>query len=204
MMDAEILVNHEQYVSRKALYQKYGYDVDSERAFVIEKAGHVSGRILEAGTGKGHFTLALARKGHHFVSFDLSPDEQRCAFLNLKYYGLENKVQLDIANAETLSYAEGTFDVIFSVNMIHHLSSGHKACSELIRVLTPTGRIIVSDFNKNGLAIIDAIHVFEGRKHEVGPVTLDGFCNLLMAHDYVVENHPGVNQDTLIAYRRQS
>ncbi len=200
-MGNEVLENHIRYLERKALYQRFGYDIDKERAFIIEKARPISGKILEAGTGKGYFTLALVQEGFCFTSFDISLAEQKYARLNLMYYGLEQQVRFDIANAERLVYEDGFFDVIFAVNMVHHLSSARKVCDELIRALAPSGKMVLSDFNIHGLAIMDEIHALEGRRHEVGACTLNDMKALLIERGFKVEQHHGVNQDMLIAYR---
>ena len=201
---SEVLANHERYEERKALYKRYGYDVEEERAFIIEKARPISGNILEAATGKGYFALALAKEGFKFTSFDVSAAEQKCALLNLLYYGLEQQVCCDIANAESLTYEKGVFDVIFTVNMIHHLPRARMVCDELIRVLSPSGKIVISDFNIHGFAIMDKIHALDGGQHEVGPDTLADVKKTLVGREFEVEQHSGVNQDTLIAYRRHS
>lgn len=201
---SEVLANHERYVERKALYSKFGYDMEQEMALIIEKARPISGKILEAGTGKGHFALALAKEGFEFTSFDISEVQQKCALLNLMYYGLEQKVCFDIANAESLGYGQDYYDVIFSVNMIHHLSHARTVCDEFIRVLTSSGKIVISDFNVHGLAIMDQVHAMDGREHEVGPDTLADMKKMLIARGFEVEQHWGVNIDIIVAYRGQS
>jgi len=70
--DKEVLENHKRYLERKALYSSLGYNVDRERTFILEKARPLYGNILEAGTGKGHFALELARAGYKFTTFDIS------------------------------------------------------------------------------------------------------------------------------------
>ncbi len=202
-MASEVVENHDRYLERKALNQSFGYDIEKERRLIIEQARPISGRILDAGTGKGYFTLALAQEGFHFTSFDLSESEQKYARLNLRYYGLESQVRLDIANAEGLPYQDGFFDVIFTMNMIHHLASVGKVCAEFIRVLSPNGKIILSDFNAQGFEIMDQIHASEGRRHEVGPVTLADTKGLFIERGFEVEQHPGSNQDLLIARRKK-
>lgn len=201
---SEVLANHQRYVERTALYRRFGYNVEQERAFIIEKARPISGKILEAGTGKGYFAVALAQEGFEFTSFDVSEAEQRYALLNLMYYGLERQVCLGIADAESLPYDNGCFDVIFTVSMIHHLSCARKVCDELIRVLSPSGKIVISDLNVQGLAIMDRVHALDGSGHKVGPDTLADVKKMLMARGFEVEQYSGSNQDTLIAYRRQS
>ena len=201
---SEILTNHARYAERKALYKRCGYDVEEESAFIIEKSRPISGNILEAGTGKGHFSLALAQKGFKFTSFDISEAEQQYALLNLLYYGLEQQVCFDIANAESLTYENGIFDIIFAVNVIHHLPRACKVCYELSRVLSHSGKIVISDFNVHGLAIMDKIHFLDGGEHEVGSDTLADVKKMLMGREFEVKQHSGINQNTLIAYREQS
>ncbi len=203
-MNPEVITNHKEYLARKNLYLQHGYDVDKEREFVLEKARPFDGTILEAGTGKGHFSIALAREGYNFTSFDISEMEQNYARLNLMYYGLENHVRLEIANAESLDYQDNTFNTVFSVNMFHHVVSGEKVCDELLRVLTATGKLVISDFNDKGFAMIESIHAMEGRHHEVSPVRLANLLHMLLSRDLEVEYYTGINQDTLVAFRRGS
>lgn len=198
-LKSEVPENHDRYLERKTLYLRFGYDIDKEHDFIINTARPISGKILEAGTGKGYFAMALAKEGFHFTSFDISKSEQKYARLNLMYYGLEQQVHLDMANAENLPYQDGFFDIIFAMNMIHHLSSASKVCDEFIRVLVPWGKIVLSDFNINGLDVIEKIHASEGRRHEVGPVSLADMKGLLIGRGFKVEQHQGINQDLLIA-----
>jgi len=199
-MDKEIIENHHRFLKRVALYKEYGYDIEKERDFIIEKSLPVFGEILEVGTGKGYFTLALAREGFNFVSVDVSAQEQEYARLNLAYHGLEQQVCFDMADAECLPYEDASFDVIFSVNMIHHLSSVEKVCNELIRVLTAKGKMIVSDLNEKGFALLDAIHALEGRKHAVGG-TMDEIRVKLCNSGFVMSEYNAEIQNIIVASR---
>lgn len=198
-MENELIENHQIYLERVALYRQHGYDVDKERSFIIEKARPLSGNILEAGTGKGYFSLVLAREGFNFTSFDISAEEQRYARLNLAYYGLGHQVRFDVADAERLPYKDGSFDVIFAVNMVHHLPSVHSVCDELIRILSPTGKMILSDFNTRGFALVDKIHALEGRRHELNAGTLAETKEVLAEYGMKVEEHHDTYQDVLVA-----
>jgi len=201
-MENELIENHSCYLERVALYQQYGYDIDKERSFIIDKARPLSGNILEAGTGKGYFSLVLAREGFDFTSFDISAEEQRYAWLNLEYHGLARRAHFDIADAECLPYKDSSFDVIFSVNMIHHLPSVRKFCSELSRVLSPAGKMVVSDFNARGLALVDRIHALEGKRHELNGGTMANTKAALTECGMTVEEHLDTYQDVLVAVRR--
>lgn len=170
--EREILENHKRYLERQSLYRFFGLDGEKERNFLIDNAGPVRGKILEVGTGKGYFTLRLAQAGYRFTSIDISAEEQKIAELNLKYYRFEHLVDLRIENAEHLSFPDKSFDIIFSVNTVHHFKNSFKVMEELIRVLKKGGKIILSDFSSEGLRIVDRVHMSEGRKHETAQFNL--------------------------------
>lgn len=201
-MRNEVFDNHRRYADQVELYGKFGYDIEKERSFIIEKAQPLAGNILETGTGKGYFTLTLARADYNFFSFDISAEEQRYALLNLMYYNLQQQVTFGIADIECMPCNDGFFDVIFAVNMIHHLFSVRKACSELVRILSPKGKIVLSDFNADGFAILDKIHALEGRKHEVNSGTMIDAKNVLTEQGFHLEECHSATQDMLIAHRR--
>jgi ubiquinone/menaquinone biosynthesis C-methylase UbiE len=200
-MQKDIIENHKKYLERIELYKKFGYDVDQERAFIIENSKPFSGNILEAGTGKGYFTLALARADFKFFSLDISEAEQRFALLNLMYHELQQQVTFLVANVESIPCDDGFFDVIFAVNMVHHLASVRKTCKELVRILSPSGKIVLSDFNEKGLAILDKIHEREGRRHEVSGGTLADVKAILAGHGFAVKEYQSELQDMLVAGR---
>ena len=131
ILEKEILENHEKYLKRIALFKSYGYDVEKERKFIVEQAKPLNGKILDAGTGKGYFALALAKEGHPFVTFDISADQQQFAKLNLAYFGFANLVDFRIENAECSSFPDESFDIIFSVNLVHHLQNPYQVAEEL-------------------------------------------------------------------------
>lgn len=179
--------NHKKYLERLRFYRSFGYDLEKERDFILDKSLPISGEILEIGTGKGHFALALAKRGFSFISVDMSAQEQEIAVLNIKYFGLEKNVVFKIENAEHLSFQDKGFDVIFSINVFHHLEKPLAVLDEITRLLRPAGKVVLSDFNEKGLEIINRCHTHEGRTH-------DYFKNRLKdAEDYFV--HKGFTID---------
>ncbi|MBN1365014.1 MAG: methyltransferase domain-containing protein [Syntrophaceae bacterium] len=199
MIENELIENHQRYLEWAELYRKFGYDVNDERAFIINKSQPIAGNILEIGTGKGYFTLALARAGFNFFSFDISEVEQRYALLNLMYYGLQQHVTFGVADVECIPCDDGFFDVIFAVNMIYHLFSIHKICDEFIRILSSNGKIVLSDFNKKGLEILDKIHSVEGRQHEVSGGTLNEASAVLTNRGFKLKEYHSETQDLIVA-----
>lgn len=165
-MDTEVLENHKRHLERLDFYRSFGYDQEKERDFILDAALPVSGKILEIGTGKGHFALALAKRGFNFVSIDISSREQDIALLNMRYAGSEKQVVFKIENAEHLTFPDRSFDAIFSVNVFHILEKPLVVLDEIIRVLRPGGKAVLADLSAKGLEIINACHTHEGRTHD--------------------------------------
>jgi len=200
-LEKAVIENHKMYLERKALYKSFGYDVDQERAFILKQAQPLYGTILEAGTGKGHFALALAKKGYKFITFDISAEEQKFAKLNLKHFGLDHLADFRIEDGEHLSFKDKSFDVVFSVNTIHHLINPYQVMDELIRVLSFKGKLVLSDFTKDGLKIMDKIHASEGNKHEVGKITLSDIREYLILQGFQINKANSRFQKVLVACR---
>ena len=201
ILEREVLENHKRYSERKKLYQSHGFDIDKERKFVLDKAELLYGDILEVGTGKGHFALILAKEGYRFTSVDVSKEEQDIARLNLRYFGFEDSVDFKIENAEHLSFEDKSFDIIFSINTIHHLLSPFKVIDEFIRIISFEGKIILSDFTKEGFEIIDKIHAADGRIHEKVNITLFDIKEYLRVKGFMVDQYESKFQEILTAYR---
>ncbi|MDD5255373.1 MAG: class I SAM-dependent methyltransferase [Candidatus Omnitrophica bacterium] len=202
MPEEGFLENYTRYTERKALYKSFGYDVDSERAFILEKAQPLHGEILEAGTGKGHFALTLAKAGYRFTTFDISETEQAFAKLTLAYFKLDKQVDFRIEDGERLSFKDQSFDSIFSVNTLHHLKNPYRFIDELTRVLSFKGKIILSDFTKEGLQVIDKIHALEGQKHQAGSVTLQDTRHYLEGKKFQTQAHQDTYQEIIVANRQ--
>lgn len=198
-MSNEILENHRRYLERKKLYIRFGYDIDKERDFILEQARPFCGKILEVGTGKGHFAMALAKQGYSFVALDMSQEELQLAKLNLAHFGFEQYADFRIGDAEHTSFADGSFDTIFSVNTLHHLHNPYKVIDELTRILTRKGRLVLSDFTEEGFAVVDKIHVMEGKTHQVSQTTLFDIESYLAGKSFSIKTTKSVHQRVLVA-----
>ena len=199
----EVLENHKRYSERKNLHTLFGCDVDKERTFILKQAGKISGEILEAGTGKGYFSVILAKSGYHFTSFDISGEEIRFAKMNLAYHELEKFAHFQIENAESLSFSDEMFDVVFSINTLHHLINIENSLSEMIRVLSPHGKIILSDLTEKGFHLIDKIQSLEGKTHDRGHADFKDIKNYFFEKGFDVTVNSSEYQLVLQAEHKQ-
>jgi SAM-dependent methyltransferase len=103
----------------------------------FDMLGDVRGRIvLDYGCGHGMAAVVLARRGAVVTGFDLSAgyvaEARRRAAAN------EVAAEFRQADAESLPFADGSFDAVWGCAILHHLDLG-RAGAELRRVLRPGG-----------------------------------------------------------------
>ena len=167
----EIEENHERFSERVSVYRKKGLDYTETRRLMLEKVKPLSGTILEIGTGTGYTTIALAEAGYEVATIDKDKEILKIAASNLAYLDILSKVKFYIMDGKSLSFEDKSFNNIFTVNLFHHIDGVNKMLAEIDRVLSVNGKILLADFNKRGMRIIESVHRQEGRVHENKNVT---------------------------------
>ncbi len=111
-----------------------------EKPAMLRLLGDVTGhRILDAGCGSGPTTAALTQRGADVSGFDLSAAMIEIARRNLP----ETDLRLhDLA--DPLPWDDATFDTVVASLVLHYLPDWTGPLSELHRVLTSGGRLLVS------------------------------------------------------------
>ena len=154
---------------------------------------------MEIGTGKGHFALALAKRGFSFTSIDISEEEQEIAKLNIQYYGLEKQVSFRIEDAVKLSFPDKSFNTIFSINVFHHLEKPQLVLNEISRLLHPVGKVILSDFTAKGFEIINKCHTHEGKVHDRSKHDLNEAKDYFANKGFNIKEFQSETQQVIIA-----
>src|ERR1700739_90590 len=97
---------------------------------------------LEIGSGTGYFTLNLMRAGivQQATCTDIAPRMLSPLAANAQRLGLD--VETVAADAESLPFDDGSFDLVLGHAVLHHIPDLAKAFSEFARVLAP-GRTIL-------------------------------------------------------------
>jgi SAM-dependent methyltransferase len=98
-------------------------------------------RSLEIGAGTGYFSLNLLQAGvvAEATCTDISPGMVATLTRNARRLGLD--VQTARAEAESLPFADSSFDLVLGHAVLHHLPNLRRAFAEFHRVLRPGGRI---------------------------------------------------------------
>ena len=101
-------------------------------------------RVLDVATGGGHTALAFAPHVWEVVASDLTPDMLAAAEEFIRGRGIEN-VRFELADAEALPFADGSFDVVVCRIAAHHFPDPEIFVREAARVLKPGGRFLLND-----------------------------------------------------------
>ena len=99
----------------------------------------VAGRVLDVGGGTGRVAQALRGLADEVVVVDESAAMLQQACLK----GLPAAR----GQAESLPFADGAFARILVVDAFHHLQDQQRAAAELLRVLAPSGRLVIEEPN---------------------------------------------------------
>jgi SAM-dependent methyltransferase len=97
--------------------------------------------VLEIGVGLGSDHVRFARAGARLHGIDLTERGIELVRRRLELEGLSSDLQ--VADAEQLPFADGTFDYVYSWGVLHHTPDTPRAVAEAIRVVRPGGRICV-------------------------------------------------------------
>jgi ubiquinone/menaquinone biosynthesis C-methylase UbiE len=103
--------------------------------------------ILDIGTGPGHLLLAMRKvlPEARLVGVDISPAMVAQARRNLTPHNKDAPIDVRIADATALPFADETFQCIVSTGSFHHWKDPIQALSEAHRVLTLGGYALIYD-----------------------------------------------------------
>jgi len=100
-------------------------------------------RVPEIGCGIGTDTVNFARAGAHVTALDLSDASADLARRRLDVYGLSDRVEIHVGDAEALPaiLPPQTFDLVYSFGVIHHSPHPDRIVEHLRRYMTPQSEL---------------------------------------------------------------
>jgi ubiquinone/menaquinone biosynthesis C-methylase UbiE len=100
-------------------------------------------RALEVGCGPGYMSAALRdRLGVDVVGTDVDPAEIEFA---RRHSGGTVGLTFVEADSTALPFADGEFDLVLSMMVMHHIPNWRGALTEIVRVLRPGGSFLFHD-----------------------------------------------------------
>ena len=105
-------------------------------------------RVLDVAAGNGNATLAAARRFARVTSTDYVPALLERGRQRADAEGVN--VTFEVADAEALPYADGSFDAVLSTFGVMFAPDHRRAAAELLRVTRPGGRIGLASWTPEG------------------------------------------------------
>jgi ubiquinone/menaquinone biosynthesis C-methylase UbiE len=107
-------------------------------------------RVLDVGTGTALIPIELCDPFYvddnwRVTAIDLAEEMLKLARKNVERAGLTGRIELLRADSKALPFADGSFDVVMSNSIVHHIPEPRDCLKEMWRVLTPRGVLFVRD-----------------------------------------------------------
>ena len=116
-----------------------------DKAFSI--AGVQTGKIAaDIGAGTGFITEGLIHTGLQVIAVDQS--EAMLLEMRRKFYGIK-EIDYRIGKAEQLPIPDESVDYVFANMYLHHVESPLGAIKEMVRILTPFGKLVITDLDEH-------------------------------------------------------
>lgn len=132
--------------------QAFTTGTEQEVGFLLDELAPPPGaRFLDAGCGPGRHALELARRGHHVLGVDLSPDFVALAREHADREGLADRATFEVADVRALAF-DAEFDAVVCLcqggfGLLGGRDDEGRVLARFAAALRPGGRLAVSAFN---------------------------------------------------------
>ncbi|MFZ1702930.1 MAG: bifunctional demethylmenaquinone methyltransferase/2-methoxy-6-polyprenyl-1,4-benzoquinol methylase UbiE [Saprospiraceae bacterium] len=127
-----------------------GIDVRWRKKAIKEMASVVQENILDVATGTADLAIESAKKlkVKKVVGLDISAEMLKLGEKKIAKLGLQETIELVEGDSENLPYADASFDITMSAFGVRNFENLTVGLTEMYRVLTPGGNIMVLEFSK--------------------------------------------------------
>ena len=116
--------------------------------------------VLEIGCGTGVHARLLAEAGARLTAVDLTPIAVELTKRRLAHARVDGDVRE--ADAESLPFADDSFDFVWSWGVIHHSEHTDRVIAEIARVLRPGGRLALMVYHRRSITFWVNYVLFRG------------------------------------------
>jgi ubiquinone/menaquinone biosynthesis C-methylase UbiE len=116
--------------------------IDDQAAAIVRRVGHGK-TLLEVGCGTGLILERVAQFAQRAEGVDVSP--------GMVEHARRRGLDVRVADATSLPYADAVFDVAFSFKVLAHVPKFDQALEEMLRVVRPGGHLVFDIYNRHSL-----------------------------------------------------
>ena len=165
----------------------FGIDKGWRRTAIGMVAEGSPKRVLDVATGTADMALALHRSmGCHVVGCDISQKMIEIGKQKVTDADLAEHIELQVADAEALPFADGTFDattIAFGVRNFAHVDAG---LADMARVLRSGARLAVLEFSTPTNAAFRSVYNFYFKN--ILPLVGGAISQDRQAYDYLCQS----------------
>jgi demethylmenaquinone methyltransferase / 2-methoxy-6-polyprenyl-1,4-benzoquinol methylase len=116
--------------------------------------------ILDVATGTADMALMAYAllKPQQITGIDISEGMLELGRKKIEKEGLVDKIQLHTGDAETIKFADHTFDAVMVAFGVRNFENLEKGLTEIKRVLKPGGQLIVLEFSKPRRKVVKGLY----------------------------------------------
>lgn len=142
-------------------------------------------RILDVATGTGDLAIAMAKhiEGAQVLGVDLSEKMLEVARYKVSRCGLDERVVLDLGDAEHLDIADGTIDVATVAFGVRNFEDPEAGLKEIARTIKPGGQIVILEFSTPSNTTFRTVYEFYN--HRILPCVGGMISNDKRAYEYL-------------------
>ncbi len=120
---------------------------DEVRVTALSTAAVQKGKIAaDIGAGTGFISEGLIQAGLQVIAVDQS--EAILKEMKRKFAGIET-IDYRVGQAQNLPIPDGTVDYAFANMYLHHVESPPEAIAEMVRILKPGGKLVITDLDEH-------------------------------------------------------
>ncbi|MEO6049765.1 MAG: class I SAM-dependent methyltransferase [Pyrinomonadaceae bacterium] len=139
-------------------YDDYRYSTEPHILSNLDRIDFAGKRVLEIGLGQGADSEQIARRGGIYSGVDLTDEAVKRTKMRFTLKGLPFE-RIEQASALDLPFEDGSFDILFSHGVMHHIPEIRAAQKEIARVVKPDGKLIVMLYAKWSLNYLLSISI---------------------------------------------